>query len=97
MSVAVGQHLADGAGDAWWFLDTRMTIKADARQTGGAYTLLEFSAPTGFGPPLHLHNEDDEGFSCSTERCMWSAVTTRGRWSREASYSCRVAYPTRSS
>jgi mannose-6-phosphate isomerase-like protein (cupin superfamily) len=62
MSAVVGQHFPHGAGEAWWFLDTRMTIKADARQTGGAHTLLEFSAPHGFGPPLHQHNEDDEGF-----------------------------------
>ncbi len=60
--VATGYHLEAGAGEAWWFLDTRMTVKADAARTGGAYTLLEFSAPQGFGPPRHVHQEEDEAF-----------------------------------
>ncbi|QJY47530.1 cupin domain-containing protein [Pseudonocardia broussonetiae] len=55
-------HLPDGAGDAWWFLDTRMTVKADRTSTGGAYTLLEFAAPQGFGPPRHVHGAEDEAF-----------------------------------
>lgn len=62
MSNLSGYHLDDGAGRAWWFLDTRMVVKADAAQTGGAYTLLEFSAPHGFGPPRHVHNTEDEAF-----------------------------------
>jgi mannose-6-phosphate isomerase-like protein (cupin superfamily) len=60
--VSLGAHLVDGAGDAWWFLDTRMTIKADSVRTGGAYTLLEFSAPQHFGPPRHVHHAEDEAF-----------------------------------
>jgi mannose-6-phosphate isomerase-like protein (cupin superfamily) len=39
-----------------------MTVKADAARTGGAYTLLEFSAPRGFGPPRHVHQHEDEAF-----------------------------------
>jgi mannose-6-phosphate isomerase-like protein (cupin superfamily) len=57
-----GYHLSAGAGEAWWFLDTRMTVKADGARTGGAYTLLEFSAPHGFGPPRHVHRSEDEAF-----------------------------------
>lgn len=55
-------YLADGAGEAWWFLDTRMTVKADSSRTGGAYSLIEFAAPTGFGPPRHVHAAEDEAF-----------------------------------
>lgn len=55
-------HLPDGAGDAWWFLDTRMTVKADRERTRGAYSLLEFAAPRGFGPPRHVHGTEDEAF-----------------------------------
>jgi quercetin dioxygenase-like cupin family protein len=57
-----GQHLAAGDGDAWWFLDTRMTVKADAERTGGLFTMIEFSAPAGFGPPRHVHRAEDEVF-----------------------------------
>jgi quercetin dioxygenase-like cupin family protein len=57
-----GYHLAAGDGDTWWFLDTRMTVKVAAGQSGGAFTLIEWSAPPGFGPPRHVHNEEDEAF-----------------------------------
>ncbi|HWJ82655.1 MAG TPA: quercetin 2,3-dioxygenase [Nocardioides sp.] len=57
-----GQHLAADDGDAWWFLDTRMTVKADSQRTGGLYTMIEFSAPQGFGPPQHVHRDEDEAF-----------------------------------
>ena len=32
------------------------------RQTGGAFTLLEWAAPEGFGPPRHVHHREDEAF-----------------------------------
>lgn len=57
-----GQHLAADEGDAWWFLDTRMTVKADTTRTGGLFTMIEFSAPPGFGPPRHVHGAEDEAF-----------------------------------
>jgi mannose-6-phosphate isomerase-like protein (cupin superfamily) len=55
-------HLGKGDGPAWWFLGTRMIIKADRIQTGGAFTLIEFSAPLGYGPPRHVHHDEDEAF-----------------------------------
>lgn len=55
-------HLAKGDGPAWWFLGTRMTVKAGRAQTGGAFTLLDFAAPRGFGPPRHVHHDEDEAF-----------------------------------
>lgn len=39
-----------------------MTVKADAQQTGGAFTLLEADEPPGFGPPLHIHEDVAEAF-----------------------------------
>lgn len=57
-----GYLLTPDDGPHTWFLDTRMTVKAAAEQTGGAYTLIEWSAPTGFGPPLHVHDREDEAF-----------------------------------
>jgi quercetin dioxygenase-like cupin family protein len=57
-----GYHLSPEEGDAWWFLDTRMTVKIDAERSGGAYTLIEFSANHGFGSPRHFHEHEDEAF-----------------------------------
>ncbi len=57
-----GYVLGAGEGTDSWFLDTRMTVKAGFAQTGGAFTLLEFAAPVGFGPPRHVHHVEDEGF-----------------------------------
>lgn len=62
MTDVDGYHLPDGKGAAWWFLDTLMTVKAGAAQTHGAFTLIECRAPAGFGPPLHVHRDEDEGF-----------------------------------
>jgi mannose-6-phosphate isomerase-like protein (cupin superfamily) len=49
-------------GEALWFRDNRMTIKAREADTGGAYALVEAWAPAGSGPPLHIHHSDDEAF-----------------------------------
>jgi Mannose-6-phosphate isomerase len=57
-----GYVLGPRDGRHMWFLDTRMTVKAGVEQTGGAFTLLEWAAPLGFGPPLHVHHEEDEAF-----------------------------------
>jgi len=40
----------------------RMTVKATAEQTGGAFTLLEADEPPGFGPPMHIHHDCAEAF-----------------------------------
>jgi quercetin dioxygenase-like cupin family protein len=57
-----GYLLAAADGDAWWFLDERMTVKVSSRESGGAFTLIEFSGPRGFGPPRHVHEREDELF-----------------------------------
>jgi mannose-6-phosphate isomerase-like protein (cupin superfamily) len=49
-------------GDAVWFRENRMTIKLRAADTGGAYGLVEATAPAGSGPPLHVHRDADEAF-----------------------------------
>jgi quercetin dioxygenase-like cupin family protein len=61
-AVPGGYLLEAGEGRSTWFMDTRMTIKAAAEQTGGAFTLLEWQAPAGFGPPRHVHDQEDEAF-----------------------------------
>jgi mannose-6-phosphate isomerase-like protein (cupin superfamily) len=40
----------------------RMSVKASAQETGGAFSLLEAEEPPGFGPPLHIHHDAAEAF-----------------------------------
>ena len=42
--------------------DFAMTVKADARQTGGVVSVLEAEEPPGFGPPIHVHHDCAEAF-----------------------------------
>ena len=57
-----GYVLAAGAGQTIRFLETLMTVKAGAQETGNAFTLLEWTAPAGFAPPPHTHLVEDEAF-----------------------------------
>jgi mannose-6-phosphate isomerase-like protein (cupin superfamily) len=54
--------LAASEGEALWFGPNRMTVKASAADTGGAYGLLHSVVPPGSAPPLHLHRTADEAF-----------------------------------
>ena len=49
-------------GDVFWWQGARMVIKARAADTGGALGLVEGTFPPHFGPPLHVHEREDEGF-----------------------------------
>ena len=51
-----------GEGEATWFLTNRMTMKATAETTNGAFGLLESLIVPGFSPPLHVHHREDESF-----------------------------------
>jgi quercetin dioxygenase-like cupin family protein len=51
-----------GEGDAIWFLNSRMTVKATGRETGGGFGLTETVVPPGFSPPTHIHHREDESF-----------------------------------
>lgn len=44
------------------FLGLPTWIKADRRQTGGAFSLIEQVIPTGFESPWHVHHSEDEAF-----------------------------------
>lgn len=39
-----------------------MSVKATARDTGGAFSLLEADEPSDFGPPMHIHHDAAEAF-----------------------------------
>src|SRR4051812_48008328 len=57
-----GTNIGAGAGQAVWFTQNRMTIKATAAMTGGAFGLVEAVGPAGSSPPLHIHHREDEAF-----------------------------------
>lgn len=52
--------LAPGEGEARWVLGERDTVKAAPAQTGGLFGCKESTAPKGSGPPLHVHEHEDE-------------------------------------
>jgi quercetin dioxygenase-like cupin family protein len=52
--------LRPGEGDARWVMGELDTIKATAAQTGGLFGLKESKAVKGSGPPLHVHEHEDE-------------------------------------
>ena len=51
--------LATDAGAHRHFLNHVATTKVDAAESG-SMAVVEFSAPKGFGPPLHVHDDEDE-------------------------------------
>ena len=54
--------LGPDEGEALWFNGVLGILKATAAQTEGRFAAFEVRAPQGFGPPLHVHKDDDEFF-----------------------------------
>ena len=53
--------LANGQGEAVWFLDNLLTIKAGPDQ-GAPFQVVENAMPAGSHTPLHAHDGEDEAF-----------------------------------
>jgi quercetin dioxygenase-like cupin family protein len=51
-----------GEGEAIWFLQTLMSVKASGAESGGAFSLIEVHYPPAFSPPRHIHHREDESF-----------------------------------
>jgi glucose dehydrogenase len=49
-------------GEAIWVFDALDTIKADAKDTGGLFSLVEFQDYDGSCVPLHIKETRDAGF-----------------------------------
>jgi quercetin dioxygenase-like cupin family protein len=49
-------------GEALWLLGGLYVWRALDAETGGAYSLCEVQGRAGFGAPMHLHDQEDEGF-----------------------------------
>ena len=54
--------LASGEGEAIWFLGCLVTVKTGGEETGDAFSIAEHVYPAGFGPPPHIHRNEDEAF-----------------------------------
>src|SRR3954447_17054519 len=61
-TFADAHFVPPGEGRPLWFLRNRMSVKATAETTGGAFGLLESLIAPGFSPPLHVHHREDESF-----------------------------------
>jgi quercetin dioxygenase-like cupin family protein len=52
--------LGPGEGDAHWVIHELSTIKATSAQTGGLFGAKESLDRRGGGPPMHIHELEDE-------------------------------------
>lgn len=50
------------AADQLWFQDQLVTIRVPMSEGQDGISVLEYRAPYGFSPPLHLHRTEDEVF-----------------------------------
>lgn len=60
LATTAPYRLGPGEGDARWVLGELDTIKATAEQTRGLFALKESTSQRGSGPPLHVHEREDE-------------------------------------
>jgi mannose-6-phosphate isomerase-like protein (cupin superfamily) len=66
--------LAQGEGEALWFLGSLQTIKASAASTGGRLTIIEARAVEGPASPLHVHHKESEWwYVLEGELAIWAA------------------------
>lgn len=49
-------------GEATWFFNALMTMKASTAETAGAYSLTEHLVTAASNPPMHVQVDEDEAF-----------------------------------
>jgi len=54
--------VANGTGEARWWLGQLAEIKATAADTGGLFTIVEVTNGANYEAPLHVHHREDEAF-----------------------------------
>lgn len=62
MTLELAHVLAPEEGEHFHFLNNLFTTKVDGDRSNGVLTAMEFLAPKGFSPPLHVHDREDELF-----------------------------------
>src|SRR5438093_12626591 len=54
--------LADGEGQAYWFVGALLQRKAGGAETEGRFATLDQTMPPDYAVPRHIHVEDDEAW-----------------------------------
>jgi mannose-6-phosphate isomerase-like protein (cupin superfamily) len=54
--------VANGSGEARWWLGQLAEIKATAADTGGLFSIVEVTNGPHYEAPLHVHHREDEAF-----------------------------------
>jgi quercetin dioxygenase-like cupin family protein len=54
--------LRQDEGEALWFLNFLVTVKASSETTDGRVAVMDHLAARGAGSPLHVHRREDEWF-----------------------------------
>ena len=54
--------LADGQGEAFWFVGALLQRKAGGAETDGKFALLDQTMPPGYAVPRHIHIHEDEAW-----------------------------------
>jgi quercetin dioxygenase-like cupin family protein len=60
--MSAAASTVNGRENAYWWQGGLYLMKARAEDTGGALGLVDATLYRGFGPPLHVHNREDEAF-----------------------------------
>ncbi len=102
MEMRIPVAAKPGEGEALWFLDYLLIVKATGAQTAGATTIIEHFGSEGSGTPLHMHAREDEWFYILDGKLQfWVAETafdaTAGAFvygPRDIPHAFRVASPT---
>ena len=82
-------------GEATWFLNSLVTSKATARETGGTYGISDHLVAAASNPPPHAHTDEEQDregrrskfYSCrgrsrSHGRCPHPLRVSSGAWCR---------------
>lgn len=88
------RHLPHGEGLHRAFLNHLGTVKVDPGASASGIGAVEFLAPRGFGPPLHLHREEDELFYVIDGRIRFElgGRAVHGETGAVLALPCRVAH-----
>ncbi|MCE0486938.1 cupin domain-containing protein [Ornithinimicrobium sediminis] len=88
------QHLPEGAGVHRAFLNHLATVKVEPGDSASGLGAVEFLAPRGFGPPLHVHREEDELFYVidGSVRFQLDGKVVNGEAGAVLALPCRVAH-----
>jgi quercetin dioxygenase-like cupin family protein len=64
-------HRSSGSGRTFWGPGDLYTFLVTGAESGGAYFAMEALVPTGGGPPLHIHTNENETFYVLAGQCTF--------------------------